>query len=219
MRVRIDLPAFRTGRAIGAARDGAAAPAVPGSAAVADLPPAAPPAAAPPAPEAWPPLVPAVTPPPGLLGRIATVVAGLSLLAYLVAAVVLAIPVETPGVQDCGSPGAYLLAGRVDRIPDEEGRILGPDGEVLTLDADVAAEARARPCRDRVADRGVPAAVLLVTATLLGVVAFAIELLVVRPRQRREIRAATPPLPDPPAPAPPAGASPPWGAPPGGSGG
>jgi hypothetical protein len=163
------------------------------------------PPAEPPAPDAWPPLAPAVAPPPGLLGRVAIVAAALSLLAYLVAAIVLAIPVETPEVQDCGAPGAYLLAGRVDRIPDEENRILGPDGEVVTLDADVAAEARATPCRDRVAERAVPATILLVIATVVGVVAFAVELFVVRPRQRRLVRASLAAPPGPPSgPSPPA---------------
>ncbi len=173
---------------------------------MADLPPAGPPAApppplAPPVPpssEPWPPLVPVVTPPPGLAGRIAVVVAGVALLGYLVAGIVLAVPVRTPQVQDCGAPAAYLLDGRVDRLPDDEDRILGPDGEVVTLDEDVAAAARSTPCRDRVADRAVPAAILIVAATVVGVVAFALELLLVRPRQRREIRASL----DPPGPPP-----------------
>jgi len=168
---------------------------------VADHPPAGLPPAAPAPPEAWPPLAPAVTPPPGRLGRVATVLAGLALLAHLVAALLLVVPVETPEVQDCGAPGAYLLTGRLDHIPDEDGRIRGPDGEVITLDDDVAAEARATPCRERVADRGVPAAILVVAATLLGVVAFALELFVVRPRQRRQMRAAMGPPPlEPPVP-------------------
>ena len=103
-------------------------------------------------------------------------------------------------------PRGLGLAGRVDRIPDDDGRILGPDDEVITLDDDVAAEARATPCRDRVSERAVPAAILLVVATVLGVAAFAVELIVVRPRQRREMRAAmAPPEPS--------------GGPPGGSGG
>lgn len=171
-----------------------------------DQPPAAPPAAAPPppaAPEAWLPLAPVVTPPAGLLGRIATVIAGLALLGYLVAVVVMAVPVETPGVQDCGTPAGYLLAGRLDRIPDDENRILGPDDEIVTLDDDVAATARATPCRQRVADRAVPATVLVLAATVLGAAAFAIELVVVRPRQRRLIRAALGPPPVEPAPPPP----------------
>lgn len=173
------------------------APPVPGSATVADHPPPGLPPAPPAPADAWPPLAPAVTPPPGPLGRVATVLAGLALLAYVVASLLLVVPVETPEVQDCGAPGAYLLAGRLDRIPDDEGRILGPDGDVVTLDADVAAVARATPCRERVAARGVPAAILVAAATVLGVIAFALELFVVRPRQRRQLRAAAmgpPPL-------------------------
>ena len=189
-----------------------------------DPSPAAPPAAAPPPPpppsEAWPPLAPAVTPPPGLLGRIATVIAGMALLAYVVAAVVLAVPVETPGVQDCGSPGAYLLAGRLDKVPDESNRILGPDEEIITLDDDVAATARATPCKERVADRAVPVALLVLAATVVGAGAFAIELFVVRPRQRRLVREALGPPPfEPPLPAARPRDATVWGDPPDGSGG
>ncbi len=168
-----------------------------------DAPPPAPPAA-----EPWPAVVPPTDPPPaGALGRLAVALAGLALLAYLVAGVLLALPVETPHVQDCGAPGAYLLDGRVDVLPDREDRILR-DGEVVTLDADVADAARERRCRDRVAARAVPAAILLAVATLVGLVAFGLELFVVRPRQRRAIRAA--------AAGPP---STPQGAPPGDDGG
>ncbi|QYG91125.1 hypothetical protein HC251_00870 [Iamia sp. SCSIO 61187] len=188
--------------------------------------PPAPPAS--PAEPAWPPLAPALDPPPvGAIARLSMVGAGLALLCYLVAGVLLAVPVETPGVQDCGAPGAYLLAGRVDVVPDPDGRILGPDGEVVTLDADVAAAARTEPCRDRVADRAVPAGLLLTLATVLGVVAFATELFVVRPRQRRVVRAAraaerdrpTDPTPGGPPAARVADRESPWGAPPGPSGG
>jgi hypothetical protein len=151
---------------------------------VVDTPPAAP------APEGWPPLAPVVTPPPpGPVGRVAVVLAGLALLAFAVAGLVLAVPVEVPDVQDCGTPGAYLLAGRVDRIPDDQDQILDGDGRVVTLDADEAAEARANPCRDRVAERAVPAVWLVLATVVLGVVAFALELFVVRPRQRRAMRA------------------------------
>jgi hypothetical protein len=162
--------------------------AVPGSAAVVDTPPATP------APEGWPPLAPAVTPPPsGPVERVAVVLAGLALLAFVVAGVVLAVPVEVPEVQDCGSPGAYLLAGRVDRIPDGEDEILVGDGRVVALDPEIAAEARAEPCRDRVAARAVPAAWLIVGTTVLGMAAFALELFVVRPRQRKAIRSTLSP--------------------------
>lgn len=183
-----------------------------------------PPPPAPPVEPAWPPLAPALDPPPvGVIARVTMVGAGLALLCYLVAAVLLTVPVETPGVQDCGAPGAYLLAGRVDVVPDPDGRILGPDGELVTLDADVAAAARAESCRDRVADRAVPAGLLLSLATVVGLAAFATELFVVRPRQRRLVRAvraaaldgAAEPTPG----TPPADQETPWGAPPGPTGG
>jgi len=172
---------------------------------VADHLPPGPPAAAP---EGWPPLTPVVAPPPGRLGRVAVALAALAVLAYLVAGVLFLVPVETPGVQECGAPGAYLLDGRLDRIPDEEGRILDADDQVVTLDPDVAAEARSTPCQERVARRAVPAAALVLAATGVGALAFALELLVVRPHQRRLVRAGAA------HPAPPA-----WGDPPAGSGG
>lgn len=154
----------------------------------------APPPAAPEV-EPWPPVMAPVDPPSvGLVGRIAVVLAGLSVLAYLVAGVLLVLPVSVPEVQSCGAPGAYLLGGRVDVVPDGEDRILRDD-EVVTLDPVVADAARARPCRERVADRAVPAAILLTAATVVGLVAFALELIVVRPRQRRAVRAALPPAP------------------------
>lgn len=121
---------------------------------------------------------------PRLLGRLAPGLAVLALAAYAVGAVLLTLPVRTPEVQDCGAPGAYLLDGRVDVVPDREDRILDGDGAVVTLDPAVAAAARERPCRERVASRAVPAVVVIGGATLLGVVAFAVELFVVRPRRR-----------------------------------
>lgn len=153
-----------------------------------------------PAPEPWPPLPPPVRPPSaGPVGRVAIVLAGLSVLAYAVAGILLAVPVSVPQVQRCGAPGAYLLAGRVDIVPTDDGRILGPDGEPVTLAPEVADAARSRPCQDRVADRAVPAAILLVAATVIGVTAFALELIVVRPRQRRAL-AGPPPTAPPPEP-------------------
>ena len=71
-------------------------------------------------------------------------------------------------------------------------------GDVVTLDPAVADAARDRPCQERVAARAVPAAALLLGATVLGVVAFLVELLVVRPRRRAVLRA--PGVPYPPAP-------------------
>lgn len=133
--------------------------------------------------------VDAPTPPstpaePRLLGRITLGLAVVALVAYAAGTVLLALPVRTPQVQDCGTPGAYLLGGRVDVVPDRDDRILDEDDAVVTLDPAVADTARARPCRERVASRAVPAAIVLGGATAMGVVAFAVELVVVRPRRR-----------------------------------
>lgn len=122
---------------------------------------------------------------PRVLARVTLAAAVLAIVAFAGAAVLLALPVETPAVQDCGTPGAYIYDGRVDVVPDAEGRIRDAAGEVVTLDADVAAEARRQPCQDRVADRAVPAGLLLVAALVVGGAALAVETAVVRPRVRR----------------------------------
>lgn len=139
----------------------------------------------------------AVEPPPGSppvpsvpAGRVSVALAWASLACFVVALVLLVIPVSTPEVQDCGAPGAYLAQGRLDVIPDANDQILGPDGEVVTLDGPVADAARDEPCQQRVAGRAVPAGVLLLVGTLGGLAAFVVEVLVVRPRRRRAWRAA-----------------------------
>lgn len=141
-----------------------------------------------------PPPAPAVSPPadggPRRLARATLAGAWASLVLFGVAALLVVIPVSVPEVQDCGTPVSYILRGPVDVIPNPEGRFLDEDGEVVTVDDDVAREARDRPCRDRIATLAVPAAVLLVIATFVGLVAFGVELFVVRPRQRRAIVAA-----------------------------
>lgn len=140
-----------------------------------------------------PPPIPAVPPPadgPRRLARATLAGAWASLVLFGIAVLLLVIPVEVPEVQDCGTPVGYLLEGPVDVIPTEDGRFLDEEGEVVTIDADAAREARDRPCRERIARLAVPAAVLIVLATLVGLVAFVVELFVVRPRQRRAIAAA-----------------------------
>ena len=71
----------------------------------------------------------------------------------------------------------------------------GPDGDVVTLDPSTARAARERPCRERVADRAVPAGILMTVATVLGASAFLVELIVVRPRARKAARAPVDPPP------------------------
>lgn len=183
------LPASANDRPQRAPSLGAASPSAPTLPPGATLPGATP--AVPARPDPSPvPTVPA--------GRITVALAGLALACFAVAAVLLALPVSVPGVQDCGAPGAYLAQGRVDVVPDANDRILGPDGEIVTLDGPTAAAARDHPCQERVAARAVPAGVLLVAGTLIGLAAFALEVLVVRPRRRRAWRVAagmSPPSP------------------------
>lgn len=127
---------------------------------------------------------PAPSDPRGL-GRLAFALAVSALCAYAVGIALLLVPVRTPQVQDCGAPGAFLLDGRVDVVPDAEDRILDGDGAVVHLPASVADEARDRPCRERVAARAVPATALMAAATVVGLAAFGLELFLVRPRRRR----------------------------------
>lgn len=129
-------------------------------------------------------------PPPGgsrAWGRLSFGLALLAVLAYACGAVLLVLPVRTPQVQDCGAPGAYLYEGRLDVVPDREGRVLDGEGDVVELPPAVADAARDKPCQERVAARAVPAAGLVGGATLVGIVAFALELFVVRPRRRRAL--------------------------------
>lgn len=137
--------------------------------------------------------------PVGPVGRVATALCIAALALFGLAVVLFGVPVEVPEVQDCGAPIGYLLEGRVDVIPNAEDQILGPDGEAVTLDPEVADSAREEPCRERVAARAVPAAVAVAVGFVLGMVAFALELFVVRPRRRALILAepATPPPDDP----------------------
>lgn len=129
---------------------------------------------------------------PRLLGRVTVAGAALSLVGFAVALVLLVLPVRVPEVQDCGTAAGFLLDGRIDTVPDAEGRILDAGGSVVTLADDVAETARRAPCSSRVADRAVPAAVLVATSTLLGLVALSVESFVVRPRRRRARAAAGP---------------------------
>lgn len=126
-----------------------------------------------------------------MTARVGFVLAVVALVAYAIAGALLILPVEVPSVQDCGAPGAYLISGRLDVVPDPDGLILGPDGQPLELPPAVADAARERPCRDRVAVRAVPAIALVVGATVLAPVAATLSL--IRPRRHREATWRPPP--------------------------
>jgi hypothetical protein len=84
--------------------------------------------------------------------------------------VVSLVPVDNPGVQACGAPVAYLVSGELDRIPDADGRV-ERNGEVVTLDAAARKRAVDTPCSERIARRAIPAGVLVVVGSILGLTA------------------------------------------------
>ncbi len=117
-------------------------------------------------------------PAPGVLVRVTAIVALVGVLVALLGIGLLLRPVTTP-IQDCGTSLAFLLEGRVDETvnPDD------PPPGVTRAEAEAG---NARRCRERVADRAVPAGALAVGGTLVGAAAVVTEL-VVRLRRRRRV--------------------------------
>lgn len=103
--------------------------------------------------------------------RSGAVVIGAGWVALLVIAVGVAVafvPVRNGDVQACGTPGAFLIEGRSDVYPDAGGRVRDGDGVDVQLSPSAVQAAVDRPCSQRVADRMVPAGVLLAGGTLTG---------------------------------------------------
>lgn len=102
-----------------------------------------------------------------------------SALAFLVSAVYLSVPLENPGVQDCGSPGAYLVTNRQDRMI-----------EVGTPDAPPdAVQLRTQPsCRDRVGVALERAGLFVAAGVGIGLIGVVLGLIDDRMRLRREPR-------------------------------
>ncbi|WP_421117963.1 hypothetical protein ACE2AJ_11130 [Aquihabitans daechungensis] len=104
--------------------------------------------------------------PRGLL-RATAVIATIGVVVALLGLVLLLRPVSTP-TQDCGTSLAFLLDGRVNEFVSESDP---PPGVT-------AAEAKANndePCRDRVAERTKPAAVLLGAGLVAAIGAAVVE--------------------------------------------
>jgi hypothetical protein len=91
----------------------------------------------------------------------------------VVGIVLVAIPVRNPGVQHCGTPFSFLVSGQVNRIPDATGRVL-VDDRVVTLSPAARRRAFDSPCSERVARRAIPAGVLVVVGSVMGLTAVAI---------------------------------------------
>ncbi len=101
--------------------------------------------------------------------RTATVLTIPALLALAASAVLFVVPVTNPGVQDCGSPGWFLLRAQADRplVTDEGEPLHGWDQARLR-------QAHHDRCSAQVAARAVPAGVLLVVFWVLALVAVVI---------------------------------------------
>lgn len=89
------------------------------------------------------------------------------------------VPVRNPRVQDCGTPLAFVLTGRVDGFVD-------PNHPPKGMTAKQAEAANARPCRKRVAPRAVHSGELLFGALLAGLTGTAL-LLIGRSARRRAL--------------------------------
>lgn len=105
--------------------------------------------------------------------RTATVLVGVALTALAVSAVLFLVPVKNPGVQQCGPPAVFLLQATSDRpLVDNEGSLI--NGWDADEDADRIRSAQDNRCSARVADRAVPAGILLVVFWVVTVVAVVI---------------------------------------------
>ncbi|MEJ7585194.1 MAG: hypothetical protein WKF43_14195 [Acidimicrobiales bacterium] len=96
------------------------------------------------------------------------------------------VPVGDGATQDCGAPGAFLIEGRADVYPDADGRVQRGNGEVEQLSPAEVSDAYERPCSERVADRMVPAGIVLATGAGTGLlIAVAAGIGAVRRRPKR----------------------------------
>ena len=127
--------------------------------------------------------------PTGLL-RVPALLALLGVLVAVAGLSLSLVPVRTP-TQDCGTPLAFLLRGRVDVLVDP----VSPPTGITPAEATAN---NARPCQKRSAARGLPALVLVLVGSTIGLIAAAVEL-VIRLRRRRSPEAwlRSPPPPGP----------------------
>jgi hypothetical protein len=83
------------------------------------------------------------------------------------------VPVDNPGVQSCGAPLGFLVSGELDRFPDATGRLQRGD-RVVTLDPAQRRRAVESPCSERVERRAIPAGLLVVGGSVMGLTAVTI---------------------------------------------
>ena len=104
------------------------------------------------------------------LNRLAAVPGWLAVVAMLGSLGLAFVPLSNPGVQTCGSPALFLLDGKVDRLPDANGRVQDADGTIRTLTKAQQDRAFNHKCSARVADRIVPLAATFGTGAIVGLV-------------------------------------------------
>jgi hypothetical protein len=98
--------------------------------------------------------------------RAATVLMVPALVAFVGSAALFLIPVTNPGVQHCGTPAGFLLQAQTDHA------LVAEDGKPLHgWDTARLRQAQDDRCSVQVADRAVPAAVLLVAFWVLALAA------------------------------------------------
>jgi hypothetical protein len=121
------------------------------------------------------------------------VIATIGVVVALLGIGILLLPVSTP-TQDCGTSIGYLLDGRVDQFVSKD------DPPTGITPAEAKAN-NANPCRDRVADRAKPAAVLIGVGLLVALGAALAETVIRLVRRAKRGRAHTtsgvPPSDDP----------------------
>ena len=117
------------------------------------------------------------------LVALATIAAWVALAAIAVGVGLSSWPVRNGDVQDCGTPLAFVLTGRQDAAPAP-----GP-GNTPPSAGDIE-RALDHPCRERVAGRMVPAALMWLGGIGLGFGALTATV-IGRRRLRRRIRPAT----------------------------
>lgn len=117
--------------------------------------------------------------------RVATILAWVSLPLLAASALLFLLPVSNPGVEHCGSPIVSLLQAQPDRP------LINADGTAINGWGPKRLEqAQAQSCEHRVAQRAVPAGILLVSFWVVAGVALLLHW-VERTRQRARIRAAS----------------------------
>lgn len=124
--------------------------------------------------------------------RVATILAWLALPVLAASALLFVLPVDNPGVQNCGSPVVYLLKAKPDRpLVNNDGTPINGWSTARLKAAD------AHRCAVTVPRRAVPAAILLLAFWVIAAVA-----LIIRWVDRATLRAcarsedSSPPTPE-----------------------